>query len=126
MNDTPTPGTALKDALALVEFGPCRGSGHPADWLKVASPVCRYCADGEDVNLAAARIIRDSLLEREREKNAAIKERDEARKIAFELNQCAAAFLGWHSETMTTEQREIILAAMLAHNAMTAQKDGGE
>ena len=47
----------LKDALALVDFGPCRGAERPQDWLKVASPMCAHCIGIEDVNLAAARII---------------------------------------------------------------------
>jgi len=44
-------------ALALVDFGPCRGAERPQDWINVAGPMCAYCEDMEDVNLAAARII---------------------------------------------------------------------
>lgn len=49
--------TQLKDALSLVDFGPCRGAERPHDWIKVASPMCAHCIGIEDVNLAAARII---------------------------------------------------------------------
>ena len=48
---------ALDAALALVDFGPCRGAERPQDWIKVASPMCAHCEGAEDVNLAAARII---------------------------------------------------------------------
>ena len=48
---------ALDAALALVDFGPCRGAERPQDWINVASPMCAHCEGAEDVNLAAARII---------------------------------------------------------------------
>jgi len=54
MNDTP-----LNAALALVAFGPARGNARPQDWINVASPMCKYCRECEDVNFAAARIIAD-------------------------------------------------------------------
>jgi hypothetical protein len=50
-------GSALADALALVEFGPCRDAARPQDWMAVASPMCQHCEGTEDVNFAAARII---------------------------------------------------------------------
>jgi hypothetical protein len=50
-------GSALVDALALVEFGPCRDAARPQDWMAVASPMCQHCEGTEDVNFAAARII---------------------------------------------------------------------
>ena len=50
------PGSALNDALALVDFGACR-DGDPVDWIKVAWPMCAHCIGAEDVNLATARII---------------------------------------------------------------------
>jgi hypothetical protein len=50
----------LKDALALVDFGACRDSQSPQDWMNVAAPMCAYCVGTEDVNLAAARIIADA------------------------------------------------------------------
>jgi hypothetical protein len=49
--------SALADALALVEFGPCRDAARPQDWMAVASPMCQHCEGTEDVNFAAARII---------------------------------------------------------------------
>jgi hypothetical protein len=51
------PGSALDAALALVDFGSCRGAERPQDWLNVAGPMCEHCEGEEDVNLAAARII---------------------------------------------------------------------
>ena len=51
------PCSALDDALALVDFGPCRGSKRPQDWVNLAGPMCDHCEGEEDVNLAAARII---------------------------------------------------------------------
>jgi hypothetical protein len=48
---------ALVDALALVEFGPCRDADRPQDWMAVASPMCQHCEGTEDVNFAAARIL---------------------------------------------------------------------
>jgi hypothetical protein len=48
---------ALVDALALVEFGPCRDAARPQDWMAVASPMCQHCEGTEDVNFAAARIL---------------------------------------------------------------------
>jgi hypothetical protein len=51
------PCSALDAALALVDFGPCRGAERPQDWINVASPMCAHCDGVEDVNLAAARII---------------------------------------------------------------------
>lgn len=56
MESTETP---LSAALALVAFGPARASDRPQDWVHVASPMCKYCREHEDVNLAAARIIAD-------------------------------------------------------------------
>jgi hypothetical protein len=53
-------GSALADALALVDFGACRDSGRPAKWIEVAEPMCAHCKGSEDVNLAAARIIADA------------------------------------------------------------------
>lgn len=50
------PCSELSDALALVDFGACR-DGDPAEWINVASPMCKHCKGTEDVNLAAARII---------------------------------------------------------------------
>ena len=47
----------LRDALALVDFGPCKTADRPQDWVNVASPMCAHCEGVEDVNLAAARII---------------------------------------------------------------------
>jgi len=47
----------LRDALALVDFGPCKTADRPQDWMMVASPMCAHCEGVEDVNLAAARII---------------------------------------------------------------------
>jgi hypothetical protein len=47
----------LRDALALVDFGPCKTADRPQDWMNVASPMCAHCEGVEDVNLAAARII---------------------------------------------------------------------
>ena len=49
--------SALDAALALVDFGPCRGAERPQDWINVAGPMCAHCEGVEDVNLAAARII---------------------------------------------------------------------
>ena len=51
------PCSALDAALALVDFGPCRGAERPQDWINVAGPMCAHCDGVEDVNLAAARII---------------------------------------------------------------------
>ena len=48
---------ALQNALALVDFGPCRDAARPQDWINVAGPMCAHCVGTEDVNLAAARII---------------------------------------------------------------------
>lgn len=53
----PLTCSALDAALALVDFGPCRGAERPQDWINVASPMCGLCEGREDVNLAAARII---------------------------------------------------------------------
>ena len=53
----PLTCSALDAALALVDFGPCRGAERPQDWINVASPMCALCEGLEDVNLAAARII---------------------------------------------------------------------
>ena len=53
----PLTCSALDAALALVDFGPCRGAERPQDWINVASPMCAHCEEAEDVNLAAARII---------------------------------------------------------------------
>jgi len=50
-------GDSVAASLALVDFGPCKESGQPADWVKVASPMCEYCDDGENVDFAAARIL---------------------------------------------------------------------
>jgi hypothetical protein len=52
-----TTCSALDAALTLVDFGPCRGSERPQDWINVAGPMCAHCRVAEDVNLAAARII---------------------------------------------------------------------
>ena len=52
-----TTCSALDAALALVDFGPCKGSERPQDWINVAGPMCAHCEGVEDVNLAAARII---------------------------------------------------------------------
>jgi hypothetical protein len=51
------PCSALADALALVDFGPCKDAERPQDWINVAGPMCAHCDGTEDVNLAAARII---------------------------------------------------------------------
>jgi len=51
------PCSALSDALALVDFGPCRGSAEPAKWMLFAGPMCAHCADLENVDQAAARIL---------------------------------------------------------------------
>jgi hypothetical protein len=51
--------SALDDALALVDFGPCKTADRPQDWINVAGPMCKHCEGVEDVNLAAARIIAD-------------------------------------------------------------------
>jgi hypothetical protein len=51
------PYSAVDAALALVDFGPCRGAEHPQDWINVAGPMRAHCEGVEDVNLAAARII---------------------------------------------------------------------
>ena len=51
------PCSALDDALALVDFGPCKTANRPQDWINVAGPMCAHCEGVEDVNLAAARII---------------------------------------------------------------------
>jgi len=48
---------ALTAALALVDFGACEKAARPQDWVNVASPMCAFCEEGEDVNLAASRII---------------------------------------------------------------------
>ena len=53
----PLTCSALDAALALVDFGPCRGAERPQDWIHVAGPMCTHCEGMEDVNLAAARII---------------------------------------------------------------------
>jgi len=53
----PLTCSALDAALALVDFGPCRGAERPQDWINVASPMCAHCEGMEDLNLAAARII---------------------------------------------------------------------
>jgi hypothetical protein len=53
----PLTCSALDGALALVDFGPCRGAERPQDWINVAGPMCAHCEGVEDVNLAAARII---------------------------------------------------------------------
>lgn len=53
----PLTCSALDAALALVDFGPCRGAERPQDWINVAGPMCAHCEGVEDVNLAAARII---------------------------------------------------------------------
>ena len=53
----PLACSALDAALALVDFGPCRGAERPQDWINVAGPMCAHCEGVEDVNLAAARII---------------------------------------------------------------------
>jgi hypothetical protein len=53
----PLTCSALDAALALVDFGPCRGAERPQDWINVAGPMCAHCDGVEDVNLAAARII---------------------------------------------------------------------
>lgn len=53
----PATCSALDAALALVDFGPCRGAERPQDWINVAGPMCDHCEGVEDVNLAAARII---------------------------------------------------------------------
>lgn len=49
--------TKLEESLNLVDFGPCKDSGRPQDWISVAGPMCKHCVGSEDVNLAAARII---------------------------------------------------------------------
>jgi hypothetical protein len=61
--NTNTQMNALEAALALVDFGPCRGAKRPQDWVNVASPMCEHCIGEEDVNLAAARIIAESRME---------------------------------------------------------------
>jgi hypothetical protein len=53
----PLTCSALDAALALVDFGPCRGAERPQYWINVAGPMCAHCEGVEDVNLAAARII---------------------------------------------------------------------
>ena len=53
----PLTCSALDAALALVDFGPCRGAERPQDWINVAGPMCAHCERAEDVNIAAARII---------------------------------------------------------------------
>ena len=53
----PLTCSALDAALALADFGPCRGAERPQDWINVAGPMCAHCEGVEDVNLAAARII---------------------------------------------------------------------
>jgi hypothetical protein len=68
---------ALADALALVEFGPCRDAARPQDWMSVAAPMCAHCQGSEDVNFAAARI------------------------IAVEYKALAANVLAWTSEKPT-------------------------
>ena len=52
-----TACSALDAALALVDFGPCRGAERPQDWINAAGPMCAHCEGVEGVNLAAARII---------------------------------------------------------------------
>jgi hypothetical protein len=54
MNNTP-----LTASLELVSFEQATGSSSPKDWMKVALPMCQYCRECEDVNMAAARIIAD-------------------------------------------------------------------
>ena len=44
-------------ALELVDFGPCRTSERPQDWIALANPLCAECGDGENVNHAAGRIL---------------------------------------------------------------------
>ena len=47
----------LKHALALTDFGPCRTSPSPEKWIELASPMCQHCREGEDVSVAAGRIL---------------------------------------------------------------------
>ena len=41
--DSPKNERQLADALALVDFGPCREADRPQDWINVAAPMCAYC-----------------------------------------------------------------------------------
>lgn len=59
MTDELNP-TPLEDALALVDFGPCRSAERPQDWMIVASPMCAHCVGTENVDQAAARIIAEA------------------------------------------------------------------
>ena len=47
----------LKDALALIDFGPARGAESPQKWIPLALAMMPHSKELEDVNLTAARIV---------------------------------------------------------------------
>ncbi len=55
--DVPPLVVPLRDALALVDFGPCRSHPAPSQWLMVSAPMCAHCVGIENVDQAAGRII---------------------------------------------------------------------
>jgi len=48
---------AVEQALALIDFGPCRSHPQPGEWFKVSAPMCAHCIGIENVDQAAGRII---------------------------------------------------------------------
>lgn len=54
-----TSGSALSDALAMIALGPQRGAD-AAQWFRVSIEMCKHCKGTENVNEAAARIVKEA------------------------------------------------------------------
>lgn len=57
------PCSPLGQALALVDFGPCRAHPRPSQWFMVSSPMCAHCMGIENVDQAAGRILAEAYRE---------------------------------------------------------------